>query len=462
MKKLIAVSSLLALVAAGSGLFAFDIPNSEGEKSGFSLDFQAEYEFDVITDDSKDHDNDKTWIEELDADKQGKVSIGVSYEGDNYAFGVGAGFRQKRATDDVADAGAGGDKEWYLDDAWGKYYLLDKQFSIRGGGLAGDWGGTIWDTFEGSWSDDNPGVQLAIAPSAVTGLTVGLSLPVPKAGTRKISETGEGWTISEDDTIIHLPASTDYGNWGPTYPLMNAVFGLRLNQTIPGLDFSTELKLNGMQANNGKASTEADEGEGDFQGADLHVIGIYTFAPVTVQFSLPVTGIANTVKNTTVDKVLDPLTKLAVRATFDIPNGEGSSLDLGDPWIQLKMLPNEFVRVGGVLAPVRNADGDLILPGEEESFKDMLIEFEWEPGYSLVPDQIKAYLWLGVNYRAWTNVEGDDLQKKYPLEVAVRPRLEFKFAPNATLNIQDKVFFVRKAIENGFRNELGFRFAFAF
>jgi hypothetical protein len=469
MKKLIAISSLLALVLAGSGLFAVDIPVGDGDGK-FTLDLQAEYEFDIITDANEAHDNDKTWIGELDADKQAKVSV-ASYDGDNYAFGVGAGFQQKRATDKEV---SGSDREWYLDNAWGKYYLLEKQFSIRGGGLAGDWGGTIWDTFTGSWSDDKPGVQLAFAPSFLTGLSVGLSLPVPAPGSRKISnavDAGPGtwkWTDTNNDNtpqdteLTHTPGTAvkaTYGNWGPTYPLVNAVFGLRLNQTIPGLDFSVEAKLNGNAATNKK--TGADEGEGDLQGADVHFVGKYTFAPVSLQFSVPITGLAAP-KPAGGGDADDPLTKVAVRLIFDIPNGEGSALDLGDPWVQFQMLPNEYVTLNNVWQKVRNDDGYLIVAAKEEkSFKDILIDFEWEPGYSL-SESIKAYLWLGVGYKIWGDAPDSSDQKKYPLTVAVRPALEFKFAPSATLKIQDKVSFVRQATEKGLKNELGFRFAWKF
>ena len=249
MKKLIAVSSLFALVLAGSGLFAVDIPVGDGGGK-FTLDMYVDYEFDIITDTDKEDDNDKNWITEVDPDdnKQGKVVVSAGYEGDNYAFGVGAGIRRKYAT---------GVNEFYVDTAWGKYYLLDKQLSIRGGALAGDWGGTIWDVFTGSWSDDNPGVQLAFAPSSLTGLSFGLSLPVPFEGTRAT------------------------GNWSPSYPFANLVFGLRLNQTIPGLDFSTEVQLKGKADTNGEIGP--DEGEGDFQGANVHFIGIYTFAPIALR-----------------------------------------------------------------------------------------------------------------------------------------------------------------------------------
>jgi hypothetical protein len=479
MKKFIAVSSLLALVVAGSGLFAFDILNGDGEKSGFSLDMQAEYEFDIRTADAEDaysygnggggerHDNDKTWIEELDADKQAKVSIGVKYEGDNYAFGVDAGFRQKYASNDDG-------REWYLDDAWGKYYLMDKQLWLRGGRMDGLWRIDTDPLNKNYGGDNGPGLQINFAPSAVTGLNVGVALPVPKAGTRTVltgTPVDEKWEVLANNEVKHTPSDSGKttGNWGPTYPLMNMVFGLRLNQTIPNLDFGAELKLNGLQDNNGKLQSNPDEGEGDFKGMNFHLTAVYTFAPITIKAALVGEGFANTVETTTIygtDKVLDPLVSAGVQISFDIPNAEGSPLDLGEPWVRFQMLPNQLMleTVSGTELHefVRNKDGDLIRPGAEESFKDMLIEFEWEPSYSLVPDQLKALLWFGVNYRAWANVKDDDFQKKYPLEVAVRPALEFKFAPNATLKIQDKVFFARKAIEKGFRNELGFRFAWAF
>jgi hypothetical protein len=418
MKKLIAVSSLLALVLAGSGLFAVDIPVGDGGGK-FSLDMYVDYELDIVTDTSKPDDNDKNWIEEVDPDdnKQGKVVVAAGYEGDNYAFGVGAGIRRRYAT---------GADEFYVDTAWGKYYLLDKQFSIRAGSLAGDWGGTIWDTFDGSWSDDKVGVQLALAPSALTGLSFSLSLPVPFQGTR-------------DATIK--------GNWGPTYPLMNMVAGLRLNQTIPGLDFSTELRLKGNAATNGKP--DPDEGEGDFQGADLHFVGIYTFAPIALRLSVPITGIAAPEPAGGGDAP-EPITKLAARLIFDIPNAEGSSLDLGDPFIQLKMLPN---------ANARDKDGNLIAGEKEESFKDMEIGFEWGPSYKL-SEQLTALLYVSAYYRTWA--EASDLQKENPLTFWVRPGLQFAFAPNATLTVRDRVYFVRQATEEGLRNEIQFRFNWAF
>ncbi|MDR0636937.1 MAG: hypothetical protein LBF87_07645 [Treponema sp.] len=433
MKKLIAVSSLLALVLAGSGLFALDIPvGDEGGK--FTLDSYVDYEFDIVTDTSKPDDNDKSWIEEVDPDdnKQGRVTVSAGYEGDNYAFGVGFGIRRRYAT---------GDPEFYTDTAWGKYYLLDKQLSIRGGGLAGDWGGTIWDTFEGSWSDDQAGVQLAFAPSALTGLSFGLSLPVPFTDKRTIVEGKSGYYDENDKKWVNSIAAEN-GNWGPTYPFANLAFGLRLNQTIPGLDFSTEVKLKGKAATNGE--TGEDEGEGDFQGANLHFVGIYTFAPISFRLSVPITGLA--APKPAGGDAPDPITKLAARLIFDIPNAEGSSLDLGDPFVQLKLLPNA------------NAI-DASTPADTKSFKDIEVGAEWGPSYKL-SDQLTAYLYIAGYYRIWEEATKD--QEDYPLTFWVRPGLGFKFAPNATLLIRDRIYFARQTTKEGLRNEVQFRFNWAF
>jgi hypothetical protein len=447
MKKLIAISSVLALTVAGSGLFAFDILDSEGVKSGFSLDMQAKYKVEIKTEGvdaegAKLDDNDKTWIEEGDADKQAKVSIGVSYDKDNYAFGVGMK-AEKARTDSGID--------WGLDDAWGKYYLMDKQFSIRGGSLAGDW--QIEDWLQESWMDDKPGVQLAFAPQAVTGLNVGLSLPVPKAKSRTVWDN----TTSKD--------VENTGNWSPTYPLMNMVFGIRLNKTIPNLDLSTELKLNGLKDHNGEDKDNSNEGEGDFKGVDFNFTVRYTFAPVTLTVGLTGGSFASAIS-----PAPDSLLKALARLSFDIPNAEGSSLDLGDPWVQLKMLPN--------------ANGT-----SKESFKDIEVAFEWEPNYSLISEtsegedgetttftKLKALLLFGVKYKLWDSP--NTAQEEHPLEFAVQPKLEFKFAPNATLAIYDKVYLVQQAFQqdkgnittgvkdfvapaDSIKNVVGFSFAWA-
>ncbi|MDR1399695.1 MAG: hypothetical protein LBJ41_07235 [Treponema sp.] len=444
MKKLIVVSSLLALVLAGSGLFALDIPVGDGGGK-FVLDMQAEYEFDIIFDASKDHDNDKAWIQELDADKQGKISVAASYDGDNYAFGVGFGARKAFILDSSPD--------FYLDNAWGKFYLLDKQLWLRGGSMDGLWRIDTDPLNKNYGGDNGPGLQINFAPSVLKGLNVGVALPVPKAGTRVIKAAVDAnWTGLPSNYTAAVPA--DMGDWGPTYPLVNAAFGLRLNGTIPNLDIGTELDLLGNKDNNGKTKTDADEKEGDFKGMRFHLTAVYTFAPVTLKAAIVAEGIANNARNSTTDA--PQLTSVGARLIFDIPNAEGYSLDLGDPWVQFQMLPSN--RNGGT-------DGDAPTVNSE-SFKDMLIDFEWEPSYSLVPDRIKALLWFGVSYATWDGLpvgaSTTVAQKDHQVTFAVRPGIEFKFAPNATLKFQDKVFFLRQKTKEGLRNELGFRFAWAF
>jgi hypothetical protein len=419
MKKLIAISSVLALTVAGSGLFAFDILNGDGEKSGFSLDMQAKYAVDIITEDAKEHDNDKTWIEEADADKQAKVSIGVSYDGDNYAFGVGTGFEQSRTDGD----------SWYLDNAWGKYYLMGKQLWLRGGSMDGLWRIDTDPLNKNYGGDNGPGFQINFASEDI-GLNVGVALPVPKAEARKF----------EDSSSTEVKE-----NWAPTYPLMNMVFGLRLSKLIDNFDFGAELDLLGMEPTNGKYDTDRpNEKEGDFKGVNFHLTAVYAFAPITVKAALVGEGFANAISNAP-----DPLVSAGARVIFDIPNAEGSPFDLGDPWVQFQMLPNG-----------NETEKDGVTAVKKESFKDMEIAFEWEPSYSIVPDQLKVILWFGVNYKSWAYQT--DNQEKHPLKFAVRPALEFKFAPNATLKVQDEMTFIQQEKEKGLKNVVGFRFAWAF
>jgi hypothetical protein len=350
------------------------------------------------------------------------VTISAGYDGDNYAFGVAAGFRQKFATASLASP-MDGNKEWYLDDAWGKYYLMEnKQLWLRAGALTRAWGLDTDPLGRNYGGDNGPGLQINFAPSAVSGLNIGVAMPVPLAGTR---------VFKVEDVEQKL-------NWAPTYPFANMVFGLRLNGTIPNLDFGTELKLKGLAATNGK--TGDDEGEGDFTGMNFHLTAIYTFAPVTIKAALVAEGIADGRTG-----AADPVSTAGVRVIFDIPNSV-PNLDLGDPWVQLQMLPNA------------NPNSDK--KTGVDSFADMLIEFEWAPSYSIVPDKAKAILTLSGNYRSWA--DAGPAQEDYPLEFAVQPQVVFTFAPNATLAILDKITLVQKEKEKGFANLLGFRFALAF
>jgi hypothetical protein len=413
MKKLIAFSSVLALVLAGSNLFAFDILNSEGEKSGFSLSVDARFGVAIDTpapDAKTDYDPEPTTISQNNGDPHAKVAIGVGYDGDLYAFGLEA----KGEKDFVGNTQA-----LNVGDAWGKFYFMDKQLWLRGGTLANEWRLDV-DPVKRSWGGANPGFQLNFSPSAVSGLSVGLSLPVPKSGARTFGE-------NPDDKKL---------NWGPSYPFANMVFGLKLNGTIPNLEFGTELKLNGTEATNGKEGK--DEAEGDFKGMDFHFTAKYALSPITITAAMAAEGIADGTKNP--DNVR--LTA-GVRVGFAIPE-VAPNLSLGSPWVQLVMDPSKLGNT----------------EGKTDSFKDMHITFEWEPSYKIVPDKVTAKVWFQVKYSSWADLETGE--EDYPLGFAVKPSVVFNFTPNASITLFDEVTAVQQKRDDGFKNQLGLRFYWGF
>jgi hypothetical protein len=451
-KKLIAFSSVLALVVASSGLFAFDILDKEGESTGFSVSSTAQFGFDIKTEEESDGDPTPASIYQINSDPQAKVEIGVGYDGDNYAFGL-AGRLKKNFVDS-------GSTIVELDDAWGKYYLMDKQLWLQAGTLGRVWG-IDTDPLNNSWAEKK-GFQLNFTPKAVSGLSVGFSLPVPKAGSRLIYTT-EGRGDHFDDHGVYTKGDYQvwWGNWGPAYLFTNMAFGLRLNGTIPNLDFGMELGLNGQESSNGKLFTAPDdEAEGEFKGMKFHFTAVYTFAPVTIKAALLATDIASGVENNRPD------TKLSIggQISFAIPE-VAPNLSLGEPWVRLVMEPTDItsnIAVYGVYHGESGRNG--VRPGleplEQESLQDMHISFEWEPSYSIVPDKVKALLWFGVYYSSWVKPTKDE--EDYPMEIAFQPKVEFTFAPSATLSIFDKVTVAQKRMEHGFKNEIGFRFAWAF
>jgi hypothetical protein len=448
MKKIARVSSLLALALAAPGLFALDIPVGEEGGGKFVLDMQAKFAFDIVTDaEGEDGIKDRTWIEEKDPERQAQIKVKAEYDGDNYAFGVESVFERNYANVDDG-------KNLNINAAWGKYYLLDKQLWFRGGSMESPWRidtDPINENYASNRPNKKAGVQINFAPSSLTGFNVGLALPVPYKETRSVP------SVTDDKGNVIVKGFTR--NWGPTYPLMNMVFGLRMNQTIPNLDFGMELGLKGNEPTNGKffENEGKDEKEGDFQGMDFHFTAVYKFAPVEFRLALKVDNLADGREYSDAEKAKkNAVASLGARVIFDIPNGDGSPLDLGDPWIQLQMLPNDF-----------KEKGNLESIEKTESFKDMEVAFGWEPSYSIVQDQIKAFFNIEVGYRSWAYASdydtGDEkLANDNPLNFAITPKVEFKFAPSAKFSVFDKISILRQKKEDGFRNELGFRFEWAF
>jgi hypothetical protein len=386
MKRIIAVSSLLALVLAGSGLFAFDILDSEGEKTGLSIDFTVHYRFniDTVSNEDESTSTSSSWVEEINGDKQSKVKVSVGYEGDNYAFGTGIGAEKEFAATDV-------DLSWSLDDAWGKFYFFEKQFWFRAGSLANQWSFDT-DPYSGNWGDDGPGIQFNLSPAAVSGLSVGFSLPVPGAKTRI--------------------ASTN--SWGPGYLFQNAKFGLKLDGTIPNLKFSTEVSLKGVDTAEEK----------DFNGVDTVIFAQYDIAPITIKAAAKIEDIGNS-------SDLDPKTYVGARLIFALPT-VADNLSLGSPWVQAKFEPD----------------------ATREAFKDIFITFEWEPSYKIIPDRLNFLLFFGFGYSHYD--APTSAQEDYPIDFSVRPGLKVSFAPNANFIVRDRIYFARHKIEDGLKNSLQF------
>jgi hypothetical protein len=417
MKKLIAISSALAIFVAGSGLFAFDILNGDGEASGFSVNATIQYGFDITTEGNADDATTATgasWVNEIDSDPQSKVNIGVGYDGDNYAFGLGAGWSQGRASVDRDYGGA------FLDDAWGKFYFFDKQFWIRAGSLEGPWHhGT--DPDDGNWADGDKGLQFNFAPAAVSGLKVGFTLPVPAPDSRTWTEKVHG----EEESFV--------GNWGPAYLIQNAVFGLKLDKTLPGLVFGSELHLKGVDA-----ATEKDS-----LGVDTRFGVQYTFfEKVTLKAAVKIEDIGAEGEG----HLESIVSGLGARLVVALP--EVGNLSLGSPWVQVKAVPQEAGNDGkGEQADIARAD--------REAFTQTNIDIEWEPSFKLIPDKLTAIVWTGFYYSIYD--DPSTLQEDYPVEFSVRPALKFSFAPNANIQIRDQIYLARKGVENGLKNSLQFR-----
>jgi hypothetical protein len=417
MKKLIAISSALAIFMASSGLFAFDILNGDGEASGFSVSATIQYGFDITTQSNEVNAttaNGSSWVNEIDSDPQSKVNLGVSYDGDAYAFGVGAGWSQARASVDPTAAGV------FLDDAWGKFYLFNKQFSIRAGSLAGLWHhGT--DPDDGNWADGDKGLQFNVAPTAVPGLNVGFTLPVPGPGART-------WT--ETDKKGNSEAHT--GDWSPSYLIQNAVFGLKLDNTLPNFVFGSELHLKGVDA-----ATEKDS-----LGFDTRVGIQYTLKPVTLKAVVKIEDFGAAGPAVAGDSTLDPLvTELGARLIFALP--DAGNFVLGSPWVQVVGVPQETGK-----------DGDIGRP-DREAFTQTNILFGWEPSFKLIPDKLTAIFYTELKYSIYDNPT--TAQEDYPMYFYVRPGIKFSFSPNASLQIRDAIYFAQEGIEDGLKNVLQFR-----
>ncbi|MDR1399840.1 MAG: hypothetical protein LBJ41_07960 [Treponema sp.] len=188
----------------------------------FSIGVQTVFNGFLVTTPTKTYDKDAnklvdagdtTIIENDDEDYTGKISFSASYDnsdapGVGYSFGVGGGIRRVNNFD--------GEFNGYFDSPWGKLWLLNKQLWLRAGGPEDPW--TAWDDNWSYGNDPGGAVQLNINPIAITalkGLNVGVTLPVPKVETKF------------------------------DYSFKNMIVGFKLAELIPYTTISAALKLRG-------------------------------------------------------------------------------------------------------------------------------------------------------------------------------------------------------------------------
>ena len=186
----------------------------------FSIGVQTVFNGFLITTPIKTYDKDTkglvdakdtSIVENDDEDYTGKISFSASYDnsdapGVGYSFGVGGGIRRVNNFD--------GEFNGYFDSPWGKLWLLNKQLWLRAGGPEDPW--TAWDDNWSYGNDPGGAVQLNINPiaiSALKGLNVGVTLPVPKAESKF------------------------------DYSFKNMIAGIKLADLIPYTTISAALKL---------------------------------------------------------------------------------------------------------------------------------------------------------------------------------------------------------------------------
>jgi hypothetical protein len=234
-RNLVSISLALALCGGISGLaFAQEAAEETPEPTRwsapsvsigtgtFKIDVQTVFNGFVITTPLKDYEpfittydgetkgelveKDTNIKEDDDEDQAAKISVSAEYdnsdaEGVGYSFGAGGGI--KRVNNDE------GVFEGYFDSPWGKFFFLEKQLTLRAGGLE-----ELWKAWDDNWDYGNfdGGVQLNYNPNFLKGLNVGISLPV-KQDAKKAE-----------------------------YPINNLVVGFKLADLIPYTTISAALK----------------------------------------------------------------------------------------------------------------------------------------------------------------------------------------------------------------------------
>jgi hypothetical protein len=469
----------------------------------FKIEVQSVFNGFLVTTPIKTYDKDTnklldakdtTIVENDDEDWSGKISFSASYDnsdapGVGYSFGVGGGIRRANNFD--------GEFNGYFDSPWGKLWLLNKQLWLRAGGPEDPW--TAWND---NWSyGDDPGgaVQLNINPTAITalkGLNIGVTLPVPKAESKF------------------------------DYSFKNMIAGIKLAELIPFTTISAALKLRGghydaliaAAETADKAATAANKAKTDAETA-LSNAAAAANSNATTQEALATAAAkaaaataaataANKAK-TDADKLaksLEPLNEsMDLNAALDFNlspiqiRAELQLADLGKGEDDLKVVPisggddvkkrsvniqlhprldlslSKLVDLGAfsletftVYAWIRQ-DPRYVSDGNSNTE----LSVEWAPSYKLLDNgtnSITASLLFGGYYNVWG---GNPEEKKNKLEdtyaynqigFTLRPALEFKFGPNAGIRLRDQIKIQQTGVapERGIENQVQVKFWWGF
>ena len=497
----------------------------------FSIGVQTVFNGFLVTTPTKTYDKDTnklvdakdtTIVENDDEDYTGKISFSASYDnsdapGVGYSFGVGGGIRRVN--------NFGGEFNGYFDSPWGKLWLLNKQLWLRAGGPEDPW--TAWDDNWSYGNDPGGAVQLNINPTAITalkGLNVGVTLPVPKAESKF------------------------------DYSFKNMIAGIKLAELIPYTTISAALKLRGGQYDTliADATKAASDAAKKFSKADITIKTAPTWSNYESKTSAADTAAKDAADNptdaakqtaattaakeardaanalaaekpldwadyiaakdakeaadkakTTADK-LEPLNEsmdMNVALNFNLSpiqiRAELQLADLGKGEDDLKAVPisgdgdkrsvniqlhprldislSKLVNLGSFSLETFTVYAWIRQDPLYVSDSNLNTEFsvEWAPSYKLLSDgtnSITASLLFGGYYNFWggnPEKKEQDLKDTYAynqIGFTLRPALEFKFGPNAGIRLRDQIKIQQTGVdpECGIYNQVQVKFWWGF
>jgi hypothetical protein len=351
---------------------------------------------------------DTTINEYDDEDYAGNISFSATYDNSEatpnvgYSFGTSANLRRVNNFAGTWDVN--------VDSPWGKLWLLNKQLWLRAGGPEDPW--TAWAD---NWSfGDDPGggaLQLNINPTALKGLNVGVTLPIP---------------LEEKKA---------------DYPFKNMVVGFKLGEPLPYTAISAALKFRDVTLLKEDNST------------DLHASFDFNLSPIQIRAEMQYLDINQ-------DK--DVLKGVAIGDDRSVQFQLHPRLDLS--LSKLVDLGAFSLETFTVYAWIKS---DPTYVSDDNSNTELSIE--WAPSYKLA-DGIKASFLFGGYFNVWG---GDPTKTKESLEgeyaynqvgLLLRPALEFTFGPNAGIRLRDAIYIQQTGIdpERGIKNQVQVKFWWGF